>query len=113
MPFINTKVTNEITKEKEEILKSRFAKAMALIGKPEAYVMLSFEDNCRIWFAGDNSEDSAFVDVSILHSAPREAYEKLTAELCGIISEELSIKGERIYIKYEETENWGHNGYMF
>ena len=49
MPFINTKVTTEITKEKEEVLKAELGKAITLIGKGEAYLMLGFEDNCRLW----------------------------------------------------------------
>ncbi len=113
MPFINTKVTTEISKEKEAVLKERFGKAMSLIGKPEAYLMLNFEDNQRMWFAGDNSEDTAFLDVSILHTAPRASYEKLTEALCLIISEELLISPDRIYVKFEETENWGHAGNLF
>lgn len=113
MPFINTKVTTEISKEKEAVLKERFGKALALIGKPEAYLMLNFEDKQRMWFAGNQNGEAAFVDVSILHTAPRASYEKLTAELCNIISEELLISPDRIYVKFEETENWGHAGYMF
>ncbi len=113
MPFINTKVSTEITKENEVALKSAFGEAMGLIGKPEAYLMLSFEDNCRLWFAGDNSLPSAFIDVSILHTAPRASYEKLTEELCKAVENILGVPSDRIYVKYEETENWGHNGYMF
>lgn len=113
MPFINTKVTTEITREKEEILKAKMGRAMSIVGKPESYVMLSFEDNCRMWFSSTNNRDCAFIDVSLLHGASRAAYEKLTEELCNIVSEELNIDGDRIYVKYEETENWGHNGYMF
>lgn len=113
MPFINTKVTTEITHEKEEILKARLGKAIGLIGKPEAYLMLNFEENCRLWFAGSNDEDAAFVDVSLLHSAPKSDYEKLTAEICNIMSEELSIPTGRVYVKFEETEYWGWDRQMF
>lgn len=113
MPFINTKVTTEITHEKEEILKARLGKAIGLIGKPEAYLMLNFEENCRLWFAGSNDEDAAFVDVSLLHSAPKNDYEKLTAEICNIMSEELSIPTGRVYVKFEETEYWGWDRQMF
>ena len=113
MPFINTKVSTEISAEKEAQLKAAFGKAMGLIGKPEAYLMLNFEDNCRLWFSGDNKKPSAFIDVSILHSAPRASYEKLTEALCSCVEDVLSIPGDRIYVKYEETENRCHNGYMF
>lgn len=113
MPFINTMVTTEITHEKEEILKAKFGKALALIGKPEAYLMLKFEENCRLWFAGSNDEESAYIEVALLHSAPKASYEKLTGELCKILSEELLIPSQRIYVKFSETEYWGHDGYMF
>ncbi len=113
MPFINTKVTTEISFEKEEILKEKFGKAISLIGKPESYLMLSFEENCRLWFAGSNDDDTAFVEVALLHSAPKSSYEKLTAEICNILSDELCIPQERIYVKFSETEYWGHSGYMF
>lgn len=113
MPFINTKVSVELTPEKEGALKQLFARAMAEFGKPEAYLMLCFEDNARLWFAGSNSSPAAFIDVSILHTASRNAYEKLTEALCDAVSGELGIPKSRIYVKYEETENWGHDGYMF
>ncbi len=113
MPFINTKVSTEITRDNEVALKTAFGKAMSLIGKPEAYLMLSFEDNCRLWFSGDNSLPCAFIDVSILHSAPRASYELLTEALCKSVEDILLIPSDRIYVKFEETENWGHNGYMF
>lgn len=113
MPFINTKVTTEITFEQEEVLKARLGKALSLIGKPEAYLMLQFEENCRLWFAGTNDEDTAYVEVALLHSASKASYEKLTEEICNILSEELSIPSSRIYVKFSETEFWGHDGYMF
>ena len=113
MPFINTMVTTEITFEKEEILKAKLGKAIALIGKPEAYLMLKFEENCRLWFAGENSEEAAYVEVALLHSAPKASYEKLTQAICDILSEELAIPTSRIYVKYSETEFWGYDGFMF
>lgn len=113
MPYINTKVTTEITFEKEEVLKARLGKAISLIGKPEAYLMLSFEENCRLWFAGTNDEEAAYVEVALLHSAPKASYEKLTAEICRVLSEELSIPTGRIYVKFSETEYWGWDGGMF
>lgn len=113
MPFINTMVTTEITFSKEEALKEKFGKALSLIGKPEAYLMLNFSENCRLWFAGTNDEDAAFVEVALLHSAPKASYAKLTEAICQILNEELSIPTNRIYVKYSETEFWGYDGFMF
>lgn len=113
MPFINTCVTTEITHEKEEILKAKLGKAIALIGKPEAYLMLKFEENCRLWFAGENCEEAAYVEVALLHSAPKASYQKLTEAICEILNEELAIPANRIYVKYSETEFWGWDKMMF
>ena len=113
MPFINTMVTTEITFEKEEILKAKLGKALSLIGKPEAYLMLNFAENCRLWFAGSNDEDAAYVEVALLHSAPKASYAKLTEAICDILNEELSIPANRIYVKFSETEFWGYDGFMF
>ncbi|MBQ9742421.1 MAG: hypothetical protein IJV88_01940 [Ruminococcus sp.] len=113
MPYISTKVTTEITHDKEQVLKARLGEAITLIGKPESFLMLSFEENCRIWFAGEAEEDAAYVEVALLHSAPKSSYEKLTEAICNILSEELSIPSGRIYVKFSETEYWGWDGRMF
>ena len=113
MPFINTKVTTEITKEKEEILKAELGKAITLIGKGEAYLMLGFEDNCRLWLGGKNDTDMAFVEVSLLGHTTKDKAEKLTAAICDIMEKELSISGDKVYVKYSETDLWGFNSFMF
>lgn len=113
MPFINTKVTTEITKEKEAVLKAELGKAVTLIGKGEAYLMLGFEDNCRLWFGGDNGTDMAFVEVSLLGHTTKEKAEKLTAAICEIFEGELGIAKDKVYVKYSETDLWGWNSRMF
>ena len=56
MPFIDTKTTVKIDKETELRLKAEFAKAIELIpGKSERWLMLSFSDNERMWFVGDDA----------------------------------------------------------
>ncbi len=114
MPNIATKVTVEITPEKEVILKEKLGKAISLLsGKSEAWLMLSFEDNCRIWFKGDNSRPSAFVEVQVLGKINPAESEKLSAEICSAFEAELSIPKDRTYIKYEEIDQWGWNGGNF
>lgn len=113
MPFINAKFSVPVSAEKETALKSALGEAITLIGKSERYLMVQIQDNCRLYFGGENQEPIAFFDVSLLHSASRASYEKLTARLCDIAKEILDINGENIYVKFEETENWGYNGFMF
>ena len=110
MPFINTKTNIAISKEKEETIKTKFGKAISIIGKSESWLMVNFEDNSKIYFKGDNSSPIAFVEVSLYGKSSSSSYNTLTREITMILNEELSISPDKIYVKYSEIENWGWNG---
>ncbi len=114
MPCINTKVNVEISAEKEKILKTKLGKAIEILpGKTENWLMLCFEDKCKLYFNGNNSEPTAFVDVMLLGTTDNEHSNLLTREITDILSNELGISKSRIYIKYEEVKYWGWNGNNF
>lgn len=114
MPFINTKTNIAITKDKEEIVKQKLGKAIELIpGKSESWLMVSFEDQCSLYFKGQSDKAIAFVEVKIFGSASKDAYNNLTAGITKILNEELSILPDQIFVKYEEVSNWGWNGSNF
>ena len=51
MPCIQTKVNVPLSAEQKEVLKTELGKAISLIpGKSENWLMLTFEDNCSIFF---------------------------------------------------------------
>ena len=105
---------NYVIAEKEVVLKEKLGKAISLLsGKSEAWLMLSFEDNCRLWFRGDNSAPLAYIEVSALGKISPSSAEELTAELCNICKEVLGIDGSGVYVKYEETDKWGFDGGNF
>ena len=113
MPFINAKFSTTVSPEKELELKSALGDAITLLGKPERYLMVEIEDNSRLYFGGKNDAPIAFFDVSLLHSAPRKSYEALTQRLCGIAKDIMGVDGSNVYVKFEETENWGYDSFMF
>lgn len=114
MPFINSKVTTKISTEQEQKLKTELGKAIELIpGKSEQWLMLNFEPEQRMYFQGDNSEDIAFIDVSIYGGEDREAFSKMTEAICRIFNEVLGISPDHIYVKYSPCTNWGWNGSNF
>ncbi len=114
MPYIRTTVSTPLTEENKTNLKSKLGEAIALIpGKTEAWLMLAFEDNINMYFKGDNSEEYAYLEVSLFGSASDAAYDRLTAALSEIVNEVLGIDRSNIYIKYEETNHWGWNGNNF
>ncbi|AQR97889.1 MULTISPECIES: phenylpyruvate tautomerase MIF-related protein [Clostridium] len=114
MPFIGSKVSVKISKEKEEIIKTKLGKAIELIpGKSETFLMVGFEDGYSLYFAGEKLEKGAFIEVKIFGKASKDAYANLTAEICKIYEEELEIPQNKIYVKYEEVSDWGWNGKNF
>ena len=114
MPMISMNTSTPITAEQELVLKEKLGKAIELLsGKTEAWLMLGFEDNCRLWFRGDNSQPLAYVEVSALGKINPDDSEKLTAEICDICKDVLGIDGSGVYVKYEETDKWGYNSVNF
>lgn len=114
MPFIHTRVNRPIEKETEQRLKKAYGEAISLLpGKTEKWLMLQFEDNCRLWFQGQDDQAMAFVEVKVFGGASASAYGALTGRICTLLQEEMHILPENIYVKYEETEHWGWNGSNF
>ena len=114
MPFIGSKITVEVSKEKREIIKKRLGEAISLIpGKSETFLMVGFEDNYSLYFGGKELEKGAFVEIKIFGKASDSDYDKVTAAVCSIYEEELGIPQDKIYVKYEEADHWGWNGRNF
>lgn len=107
MPFINTKVSIPIDREKEKLLKESFGKAITALGKSEHWLMLNFEDNCRMWFRGKNNSPLAMVEVSLFGKASAQQYNSMTAQISGAITQILGIPSDGIYVKYSEIDTWG------
>ena len=114
MPMISTKTNSTISSEQELKLKSELGNAITILsGKSERWLMLSFEDKCRLWFQGDNSKPVAYVEVKVFGRIDYSQSNKLTAKICEIFGDVLNIDASNVYIKYEEVEMWGWNGGNF
>ena len=114
MPYIEAKVSCDITNEQAELLKKGFGKAIECIpGKSESWLMVNIEDGKKIYFKGDATSDSAFISVAIFGKASADAYENLTKSICKLINETLGISPDRTYVTYSEVDNWGWNGMNF
>lgn len=114
MPFIDSKVTVKLNKEKENLLKTKLGEIITNIpGKSEEYLMIGFEDNYSLYFAGKELEYGAFVNVKIFGKAKKEELQNITKDICNLYERELNIPKDKIYITYDEVENWGFNGFNF
>lgn len=114
MPMISTKTNVAVSGEQELTLKNELGKAISILsGKSEQWLMLSLEDNCRLYFKGDNSKPIAYVEVKVFGKIDYSQSNKLTAKICEIFGNVLGIDASNVYIKYEEVDMWGWNGSNF
>ncbi len=113
MPFIDSKISVPVSAEKKERIKSEFGKAISLMHKPESYLMVGLADNYDLWFAGEKLEKGAFVSVDILGTPSSADCTKMTAAICDVLKKELDIPGDKVYIKYGGSKDWGWNGSNF
>ncbi len=114
MPFINTVTTKKISEDTRKFLKTELGKIIEEIpGKSEAWLMLAFCDDVKMYFRGDDSADTAYIEVSIFGKASDDAYDRLTDRICRLYGETLGIPSDRIYVRYEESDHWGWNGANF
>ena len=113
MPYIETKTNVKITPAAADAIKARLGKAIETIpGKSERWLMLSFSGEQTFYFAGSDAP-CAIAEIKIFGSASAPVLEKMTEQVTAILSGELSLPADRIYVKYEFCENWGWNGGNF
>ena len=113
MPMIDSKITTPVSQEKRDILKAELGKAISIMGKSESYLMLGFEDNYDLYFAGKKVEEGAFVTVQLFGALSSGACDKMTAKICDIYQKQLGLSPDKIYITYQGIDNWGWNGSNF
>ena len=113
MPFIDSKISIKVPEEKKEAIKSRYGQAVSVLGKGESFLMVGFDDDYDLYFAGDKVDKGAYVSVSLFGNASPDAYSKMSGEICTILNEELGIPGDRVYVTYRGVSDWGWNGRNF
>ena len=116
MPVVHTYCSEPISDAAREALKAAYGKAIeAVPGKSEAWLMCVFNGETPIYFAGEDSEPSAYVEVGVFarSEVPASAWERFTEEVTPVIARELGVDPTRLYIRYDATANFGWNGANF
>ena len=113
MPFIDSKITVPVSDEKKESIKTKLGRAITVLDKTETYLMVGFDDNYDLFMGGAKIEKGAYVSVSLFGNASSSAYSQMTGEICRILSEELDIPGDKVYVTYHGVNDWGWNGSNF
>lgn len=113
MPLIQLKTTAELTPALRDELTSDFGKMMAEAGKPEAFLMIEFEEGADLRFGGKKPENAALVEMKQVGDLGRDVYLCLTKTATRILNERLGIDPQSIYITYQPVDDWGWNGTNF
>jgi phenylpyruvate tautomerase PptA (4-oxalocrotonate tautomerase family) len=113
MPYIEVKTNAPMTEQTSSRVKSKLGEAISIVaGKSENWLMTSFTGWVDMSFGGTNKR-CAMVEVAMYGGGRREECNALCAKVTEVISNELGISPDRIYVKFEMAENWGWNGGLF
>ena len=113
MPYIDAKLTGTVTLAQREVLKNELGRAIALMNKPESFLMIGFQDNYDLYFGGNKLEKGAYVAVRLFGNASSDAYDRMTAAICKIYEEAMEIPAANVYVTYIGVKDWGWNGGNF
>ncbi|MFW5450487.1 MAG: phenylpyruvate tautomerase MIF-related protein [Methylophagaceae bacterium] len=111
MPYLNI-VTNQTINDEAALLKAASQTVSKAAGKPETYVMVAVETQANMMMSGSDAP-AAFLDYRALGLPnDRSAFSDV---LCSLITDQLGIAGDRIYISMTDSErqNWGWNHSTF
>lgn len=113
MPFINTKTTAPLNKDKKALLTKELSQiAKQCLGKGENWVMVGYEEQVDLSFQG-SEENIAYIEVKLYGTPQASACDQMTAQVCDLLEKELGIPSNRIYVSYYPTNQWGWNGGNF
>lgn len=115
MPCVQIKTNAKTTAQSAEEIKKVLGQAISFLpGKSESWLMVSIEDQCRMYFGGRGDFPVAMVEVKILgDTVDREGAEKMTEKITQVLGEVLGVAPDHLYIKYEASPDWGWNGKNF
>lgn len=114
MPYINSTVTIELSKEKKDIIKTKLGGIITEIpGKSEEWLMIGFNDNKDLYFKGELQNKAAFIEVKVFGAVEKKYKEIVSKHISNLFETELGISKDKIYIIFQEIEDWAWNGDMF
>lgn len=110
MPLIQLDTSCDLSNaEKRKTIAKEISRLAAVcIGKPEQYVMACVRDNVAMTMSGRDAP-AALVSVKSIGGLSREVNQKLSAEICQMLQNELGIADDCIYLTFEELPrtHWG------
>ena len=114
MPYLKIQTNQSLDESTQNaLLKKASATVSAQLGKSLDYVMVAIDPPRPMMFAGSN-EPTAYLELKSIGLSSANTTD-LSAALCNLIADELSIDKNRVYIEFSNSERsmWGWNGATF
>jgi phenylpyruvate tautomerase PptA (4-oxalocrotonate tautomerase family) len=110
MPYIAVNTTKKLSAAGKKKIKTELGRLIGIIPtKSEANLLVDFSGGRSMYKAGDEVP-GAFIDLRLFHKADYEAKKKFTEETFELLSRELGLKKENMFLTIMEFENWGSGG---
>lgn len=115
MPCIQIKTSVKVTEEAANTIKTELGQVITCLpGKTEDWLMITLEDECRMWFRGETGKPMAIIEVKVLgNRIESAASEKMTEQVCRLFQNTLGVDPKDLYIRYLASPDWGWNGSNF
>ncbi|MDJ0578534.1 phenylpyruvate tautomerase MIF-related protein [Crocosphaera sp.] len=98
----------------ESLLTTLSGKLAGHLGKPESYVMTSFDADVKMTFAG-TFDPVCYLEIKSIGSMSPSQTESMSKDFCQVIEDKLGVAKNRIYIEFADAKGsmWGWNGRTF
>jgi phenylpyruvate tautomerase len=114
MPLLKIQTNQRLAESAAKSLASKASARVAeLLGKPEAYVMVSVEAGANMLFSGTD-EPLAYLELKSI-GLPQSITAPASRALCDLVAGETGVATNRIYIEFTDAPRhlWGWNGGTF
>lgn len=110
MPYLKIQTNLQVDTETTQAFLQKASVTIAkLLNKPEKYVMLILQTEQPMLFAGTTGP-VAYLELKSI-GLPKDRTRVFSQTLCELVSEQLGITAERIYIEFADAQRalWGWN----
>jgi phenylpyruvate tautomerase PptA (4-oxalocrotonate tautomerase family) len=114
MPLLRIQTNHALDTDTQQALIRKASAAVAgMLGKPERYVMVSFERNPAMLFGGSDAP-LAYLELKSI-GLPQAKTTEFSSRLTTLLGDETGLPADRVYIEFADAERsmWGWNGGTF
>lgn len=114
MPYIHVRTSNKIALEKVEEIKTSIGEIISIIpGKSEAVLMVDIQDNCNLYYQGNQEQPNAYVKVEVFQAVMPEYAVQVTAKITKLLEDQAGIPMDRTYVTHVGINDWGRGNMHF